>query len=79
MKLNQQTVGNIGIFYVCYRRSRHGWNVSLTARNARGWTSSYGKVITLRPNDFANPPDTALPNFSKLPTQGPVDSTERGT
>jgi hypothetical protein len=24
---NQQTVGNIGLFYVCYRLSRMGWNV----------------------------------------------------
>ncbi|HEY3245397.1 MAG TPA: hypothetical protein VGM03_18805 [Phycisphaerae bacterium] len=33
---NQQTVGNIGLFYVCYRLSRLGWNVMPTARNARG-------------------------------------------
>jgi hypothetical protein len=34
--LNQQTVGNIGLYYVCYRLSRLGWNVMPTARNARG-------------------------------------------
>jgi len=33
---NQQTVGNIGLFYVCYRLSLLGWNVMPTARNARG-------------------------------------------
>lgn len=33
---NQQTVGNIGLFYVCYRLSRMGWNVMPTARNAKG-------------------------------------------
>src|SRR5262245_9967767 len=33
---NQQTVGNIGLFYVCYRLSRMGWNVMTTARNAKG-------------------------------------------
>jgi hypothetical protein len=33
---NQQTVGNIGLFYVCYCLSRMGWNVMPTARNARG-------------------------------------------
>jgi hypothetical protein len=33
---NQQTVGNIGLFYVCYRLSRFGWNVMPTARNAKG-------------------------------------------
>ena len=31
-----QTVGNIGLYYVCYRLSRLGWNVMPTARNARG-------------------------------------------
>lgn len=36
MVLNQQTVGNIGLFYVCYRLSRLGWNVMPTTRNAKG-------------------------------------------
>ena len=35
-KLDQQTVGNIGLFYVCYQLSRRGWNVMPTARNAKG-------------------------------------------
>jgi hypothetical protein len=33
---NPQIVGNIGLFYVCYRLSRMGWNVMPTARNAKG-------------------------------------------
>jgi len=33
---NNQVVGNVGLFYVCYRLSREGWNVMPTARNARG-------------------------------------------
>jgi hypothetical protein len=33
---NNQTKGNIGLFYVCYRLARLGWNVMPTARNARG-------------------------------------------
>jgi hypothetical protein len=33
---NNQVVGNVGLFYVCYRLSRFGWNVMPTARNARG-------------------------------------------
>lgn len=33
---NNQVVGNIGLFFVCYRLSRLGWNVMPTARNARG-------------------------------------------
>lgn len=33
---NQQTVANVGLFYVCYRLSLMGWNVMPTTRNARG-------------------------------------------
>jgi len=33
---NNQTVGNIGLYYVCYRLSLLGWNAMPTARNARG-------------------------------------------
>jgi hypothetical protein len=33
---NNQVVGNVGLFYVCYRLSRLGWNVMSTARNAKG-------------------------------------------
>lgn len=36
MSLNQQTVGNIGLHYFCYRLSRFGWNVMPTTRNAKG-------------------------------------------
>lgn len=35
-RLATQTVGNIGLYFVCYRLSQHGWNVMPTARNARG-------------------------------------------
>lgn len=35
-KLNNQTVGNVGLYYVCYQLSRRGWNAMPTARNARG-------------------------------------------
>jgi hypothetical protein len=36
MGLAHQTVGNVGLYYTCYRLSRLGWNVMPTARNARG-------------------------------------------
>ena len=36
MKLNHQTVGNIGLYYVCYQLSLRGWNVMPTSRNAKG-------------------------------------------
>lgn len=35
-KLANQVVGNVGLYYVCYRLSTAGWNVMPTARNARG-------------------------------------------
>ena len=34
--LRTQIVGNVGLFDVCYRLSRLGWNVMQTARNVRG-------------------------------------------
>lgn len=35
-RLATQTVGNIGLYFVCYQLSRRGWNVMPTSRNARG-------------------------------------------
>ena len=29
-------MGNVGLYFVCYKLSRLGWNVMPTARNARG-------------------------------------------
>ena len=34
--MNNQIVGNIGLYYTCYQLSKLGWNVMPTARNARG-------------------------------------------
>lgn len=34
--MTSQTIGNIGLYYVCYRLSLYGWNVMPTARNAKG-------------------------------------------
>ena len=36
MKKNNQLVGNIGLFYVCYELSKRGWNCLPTTRNAKG-------------------------------------------
>ena len=33
---DNQVTGNVGLYYVCYRLSRMGWNAMPTARNARG-------------------------------------------
>ena len=35
-KFNNQIGGNVGMYYVCYKLSRLGWNVMPTARNAKG-------------------------------------------
>lgn len=34
--LGSQVVGNVGLYFVCYKLSLLGWNVMPTARNARG-------------------------------------------
>ena len=34
--ISTQTIGNIGLFYVCYELSLFGWNVMPTSRNAKG-------------------------------------------
>ena len=36
MKRPPQIVGNIGLYYVCFKLSELGWNVMPTSRNARG-------------------------------------------
>lgn len=36
MKADNQIVGNIGLYYACFKLSCMGWNVMPTARNARG-------------------------------------------
>ena len=36
MKRSPQIVGNIGLYYVCFKLSELGWNVMPTSRNARG-------------------------------------------
>jgi hypothetical protein len=35
-KVPTQTIGNIGLYYVCYQLSLFGWNVMPTSRNAKG-------------------------------------------
>ncbi|MGP8125687.1 MAG: hypothetical protein ACLQEQ_07495 [Nitrososphaerales archaeon] len=35
-RANNQLTGNVGLYYVCYRLSKLGWNVLPTSRNARG-------------------------------------------
>jgi hypothetical protein len=51
--VGNQTVGNIGLYFVCYRLSRYGWNVMPTARNAKGvdivaYSQSAKRTITIQ-------------------------------
>jgi hypothetical protein len=36
MPLDPQIIGNVGLYYCCYKLSLLGWNVMPTSRNARG-------------------------------------------
>lgn len=50
---DNQVVGNVGLFFVCYKLSRLGWNVMPTARNARGidvviYSSDASRKFTLQ-------------------------------
>lgn len=35
-KLPRQIVGNVGLYYTCFKLSERGWNVLPTSRNTRG-------------------------------------------
>ncbi len=48
-----QITGNTGMFYVCYKLSKIGWNVMPTARNAKGvdiiaYNSDTTKMISIQ-------------------------------
>jgi len=60
-----QTVGNVGLYYVCYRLSRIGWNVMPTARNARGidlliYSSDATRTLTLQVKALSKRPPVPL-------------------
>jgi hypothetical protein len=48
-----QVTGNTGMFFVCYKLSKMGWNVMPTARNAKGvdiiaYNSDLSKMILIQ-------------------------------
>ncbi len=50
---DNQIVGNVGLYYVCYQLSRRGWNVLPTSRNAKGidiiaYNQKATKTITIQ-------------------------------
>jgi hypothetical protein len=69
-KLPNQVVGNVGLYYVCYRLSLDGWNVMPTARNARGIDIVLYSVTGKR---FASVQVKALSNPAPVPLGSHLD------
>jgi len=64
-KLATQVVGNIGLYLVCYRLSRRGWNVMPTARNARGvdivvYSQDASRTLTIQVKSLSRCPSVPL-------------------
>ena len=67
--VSSQTIGNIGLYYVCHQLSLLGWNVMPTARNARGidivaYNQSGSRVLTIQVKSLSK--RNAVPLGSKL-------------
>ena len=58
-QMNNQIVGNVGMYYVCYMLSERGWNVMPTARNAKGIDivayRDDGKFVGIQVKSFSKP------------------------
>ena len=55
-----QLVGNVGLYYVCYKLSCLGWNVLPTSRNAKGvdvviYNQDATKTLTIPENSCSSP------------------------
>ena len=53
MKRDSQVVGNIGLYFACYKLSLLGWNAMPTSRNARGvdilaYNRDASKVVSIQ-------------------------------
>jgi hypothetical protein len=53
LNISLQIVGNVGLYYSCYRLSLPGWNAMPTSRNARGvdiiaYNSDCSKIISIQ-------------------------------
>lgn len=63
--MNNQVVGNVGLYYVCYRLSCLGWNVMPTARNARGidlviYSQDAKQIYTIQIKSLSKQPPVPL-------------------
>jgi hypothetical protein len=69
VSVGNHTVGNVGLYYTCYRLSMLGWNVMPTARNARGidvlaYSEDASKTLTFQVKSLSN--RNPVPLGSKL-------------
>ena len=63
--MNNQVVGNVGLYYVCYRLSCLGWNVMPTARNAQGidiviYSQDASRTFTVQVKTLSKSPSVPL-------------------
>ena len=54
---DRQVTGNVGLYFICYKLSRMGWNVLPTSRNAKGIDIlAYGKhgekILTIQTKGY---------------------------
>ena len=70
IKHEPQIIGNIGMFYACYRLSCLGWNVMPTSRNARGVIAYSPNATLFRENIGPVPRDSHALTFDS--TRGAV-------
>ena len=70
--LSNHVVGNVGLYFVCYKLSCLGWNVMPTARNARGidiviYNQNASRTVTLQVKALSKPSPVPLgSNVNKL-------------
>lgn len=59
---DRQVTGNVGLYFICYKLSRMGWNVLPTSRNAKGIDIlAYGKhgekMLTIQTKGYTQKAD----------------------
>jgi hypothetical protein len=67
---SNQIVGNVGLYYVCYKLSCLGWNVMPTTRNARGidiliYSQDAKRTFTIQVKALSKCPPVPLGNSTK--------------
>lgn len=67
LRISNQLIGNIGLYYVCYELSKRGWNALPTSRNTRGidiviYSQDAVRKYTIQEvsNPLGNTPDSLM-------------------